>query len=298
MIRPLAPGLRLTPERSPAEPPAPPPTPRPTAPRPTAPRPQAPRPPVAKRAPEPPRPADGPRPLGAVMLSEAGAGLGRQPNLLARLDEADRALLMKLARRRVVYRGKMVFSQGDPHDGIWLIESGLVRVFYAATSGREITLAYWAPGNFVGGPQIYEGGGHIWSAVAARTSVLLALSARDLRHLMERSHGFALGVVDGLIFKGKCYSALAQMLGTRSAGARLRHLLANLAELYGVPEPGGIAVGAAFSHQDLANMVGATRQWVSISLARLKAEGTIETRRGAFVIRRLDRLRAERGDAP
>jgi CRP/FNR family transcriptional regulator, cyclic AMP receptor protein len=292
MIRPLAPALRLAPAWTQDADAASPTPARPAPLRPTA-RPESrPGPPLA--APERTAGAVA-RPPGAVMLAEAGAGPGRQPNLLARLGEDDRALLLKLARRRVVYRGKMVFAQGDPHDGIWLIESGLVRVFYVARNGREITLAYWAPGNFVGGPQIYEGGAHIWSAVAARTSVLLALSARDLRHMMERSHEFALGVVDGLIFKGKCYSALAQMLGTRSAGQRLRHLLVNLAELYGVPERDGIVIGAGFSHQDLANMVGATRQWVSISLARLKAEGVVHAARGKFVVRRLDRLRAESG---
>src|SRR5258708_16760541 len=100
-------------------------------------------------------------------------------------------------------------------------------------NGRVITLAYWHHGNFVGGPQIYGGGEHLWSAVAVKTSVVLALSGRDVRDLMETSHGFSMGIVDCLIFKAKCYAVLAQMLVTRSASHRLPHLLLTLCTLYG-----------------------------------------------------------------
>ena len=54
-------------------------------------------------------------------------------------------------------RGQTLFSQGGKHDGIWLIESGRIRAFYTPPLGREITLAYWHVGNFVGGPEVFEG---------------------------------------------------------------------------------------------------------------------------------------------
>ncbi len=49
-------------------------------------------------------------------------------------------------------KGEGVFFQGDPHTGVWIIESGRVRTFYAGPSGREITLAYWSIGHFLGDP--------------------------------------------------------------------------------------------------------------------------------------------------
>jgi hypothetical protein len=79
----------------------------------------------------------------------------RQPNLLAGLTTSDRQLVVSLARRRHVDPGGIVFGHGDPHDAIYLIESGLVRTFYSSPSGREITLAYWTDGNLVGAPQMF-----------------------------------------------------------------------------------------------------------------------------------------------
>ncbi len=65
------------------------------------------------------------------------------------------------------------------------------------------------------------------------------------------------------------------MLGTRSITERLAHLLLHLVDLYGVEDPDGIVIGAAFTHADLAHMVGATRQWVTISLKRLQEKGIV-----------------------
>ncbi len=128
---------------------------------------------------------------------------------------------MERGRRRVLYRGATLFTQETPNDGIWLIETGRIRVFYAAPTGREITLAYWYPGNFVGGPEVFGAGTHSWSGMAASNSTVLHLPGAALKQLVARIPSLAFGIIDGLTFKGRCYSALAQMLGTRSITDRL-----------------------------------------------------------------------------
>jgi CRP/FNR family cyclic AMP-dependent transcriptional regulator len=215
--------------------------------------------------------------------------------LLQGLTERELDLVMEKGRRRVLYRGATLFSQGTPHDGIYLIETGRMRVFYTAPSGREITLAYWHPGNFVGGPEVFGTGLHSWSGTAASNSTVLHLPGKALRHLVTQIPTLAIGVIEGLSFKGKCYSALAQMLGTRSITERLAHLLLHLADLYGVPEENGTVIAATFTHADLAHMVGATRQWITISLKRLSDQKIIQTRRSQIVIQRPDVLAQMRG---
>ena len=143
-------------------------------------------------------------------------------------------------------------------------------MFYIAPSGREITLAYWHAGNFVGGPEVFGAGTHQWSGVAASNSSVVQFSGKTLLSLVQQIPTLAVGLIEGLTFKGKCYSALAQMLGTRSVTERLAHLLLHLVDAYGVKDPDGVVIGAAFTHADLAHMVGATRQWVTISLKRLQ----------------------------
>jgi len=87
------------------------------------------------------------------------------------------------------------------------------------------------------------------------------------------------------------------MLGTRSITQRLAHLLLHLMNLYGVKDPEGIVIAAAFTHADLAHMVGATRQWVTISLKRMQEKQIVLTKRSQIVICRPDVLEEMRGQA-
>lgn len=230
------------------------------------------------------------RSSAAIILSENESSLAGAPRLLDRLSTKERDLLLSYGQRQVIERDRPLFTQGDSHDGIFLVESGLIRVFYTAPSGREITLAYWHPGNFVGGPEVF-GGTHVWSAVAARNSAVLLLPGPALRALIARMPALALGIIDGLVFKGKCYSALAQILGTRSVTERLGQLLLHLVETYGVPDQDGVLIGTVFRHEDLAHMVGATRQWITISLKRLQAAGILRAAKGRIIIRKPEELR-------
>ena len=213
-----------------------------------------------------------------------------QPDLLRQLDPAGRALVLERGRPRLYRRGQAIFRQGEQHDGIFLIESGLVRVFYTAPSGREITLAYWMAGNFCGGPEIFGVGTHVWSGTAVRDTRVLFLSGPVLRDLVERLPTLALGIIDSLVFKGSCYSHLAQLLGTRSVTDRLSGVLHQLSRVYGRASPDGVEVTMPFTHDDLASMVGATRQWVSITLKRFADQGLLTMDRRRLVILQPERL--------
>lgn len=232
----------------------------------------------------------------SLLLTESQQPAG-PPSLIERLTLREREQVLAQGRRRVLNRGQTLFSQGARHDGIYLIESGRIRVFYTSPQGREITLAYWHIGNFVGGPEVFDTGVHQWSGVAATNASVVHLPGKELRSLVAEIPNLAIGVIEGLSFKGKCYSALAQILGTRSITQRLAHLLLQLVELYGVDDADGKVIAVAFTHADIAHLVGATRQWVTISLRRMQEKNIVQTRRSQIVVCRPDILEEMRGHA-
>jgi CRP-like cAMP-binding protein len=226
-----------------------------------------------------------------ILLAENSNLVGRPQSLIDRLSPQDRERVRSIGTIRQFGRSEILLSQGAYQDGILLIESGLIRSFYTAPSGRQITLAYWLPGNFVGGPHIF-GGPCMWSAVAAKKSVVIALPGDRLQQLAREIPDLAMQLLDALSFKARCYSSLAQMLGTRTMFDRLVHVLIHLTETHGIPERNGeLSVAAAFSHAEIANLIGATRQWVTISLNRLQEQGVISQKRGILVIRKPAALR-------
>jgi CRP-like cAMP-binding protein len=203
------------------------------------------------------------------------------------LSQAERAQVIAAGAKIVLYRGAPLFSHGTPQDGIYLVETGRIKVFYVGPSGRTITLAYWHPGTFVGAPDVFASGLHTWSGIAAINSSVLHLSGDTLRALVLRMPALALGIIEGLSFKGRCYSALAQMLATRSASERLAHLLLQLADLYGVPGERGIWIDASFTHADLSHMIGVTRQWVTATLQHYRGRGIVDMKGRRLTIRDL-----------
>jgi CRP-like cAMP-binding protein len=227
---------------------------------------------------------------GALYLGEVIGELNDGADFLARLSAAELAQLRSAGRGVTFARGETIFHQGMPHDGIFLIAAGAVRSYYTAPSGREITLAYWTPGHFVGGPEVFRGGLHVWSGEAAEDCTLLYLNSSTIRQLVERLPQFALCLIEGLVAKSKCYSALVQMLGTRNATERLVQLLIILSETCGRRDAGRLVIERKITHNELAAIIGATRQWVTTTLDRFQRQGILSVARQAIVVERPDLL--------
>jgi len=225
-----------------------------------------------------------------IMLAERQALVRHIPGLLDGLSEDDRKRLLAIGQKRIFEPEQPLFRQGDLHKGLFLLESGRVRSYYTAPSGREVTLAYWFPGNFVGAPEMFGGGTHMWGSSAVQRTTTIFLPGAELRRLALASATIAVALLDALSFKARCYSAMAQMLGTRSATERLEHLLVFLATVYGLKEERGTVIAASFTHADLASLIGSTRQWVTVQLARLQKRGVLRYNRGLLVIRDLASL--------
>ncbi len=205
--------------------------------------------------------------------------------LMETLPQSLRQAIRKHATTLRLNPGAKVFEQGQPHSGIFVIEQGSVRTFYAGPNGKEITLAYWNEGHFVGGPELFGRGVHVWSAEAATACVLSWIPGHSLRALALQNSGLAMGLIDALIVKGRCYSSLAQILGTKPARGRLAELLLALAGRGANTGPGHeMEVPRHVTHEQLAAIIGSTRQWVTATLARFERDGLLSVRPDTIVI--------------
>lgn len=228
-----------------------------------------------------------------IILAETNELVQKHSSFLEVLNDADRNRVLSIGRRVAFEQNEVVWQQGDPHQGIYVIEEGRIRTFYLAPSGREVSLAYWFPGNFVGGPDLFGTGTHMWSSSAVQKTIALFLPGKPLRELARAHSAIALALLDALAFKAKCYSAMAQMVGTRSSTERLHRLLGFLASTYGLKGDDGIMIGVSLTHAELAGLIGSTRQWVTTQLARLQKRGVLRHNRGILVVTDIDALHAE-----
>jgi CRP-like cAMP-binding protein len=210
--------------------------------------------------------------------------LGPQPDLFSSLSPAQANIIRTCSEVWSLDKGDLLFLQGQPHSGVFIIESGIIRTFFVAPKGREITLAYWKPGNLVGTPQVLSDGVHRWSGEAVVATRVLVLKTSTLRSLIAEIPQLALAVIEALEYKGKCFSGMVQMLGTMSVSERILEALRTLADVYGEHAPEGIVLRAPFTHEAIANMVGASRQWVTAELHSLEEKGIVRVSNRSIIV--------------
>ena len=216
----------------------------------------------------------------------------RRLNLFENLSDSECSLLLARCTERNIAAGSTVFAQAGSHTATFLVKSGLVRTYYCSPTGKEITVAYWSAGDIVGGPHFFDDYGvHVWTGDAVENSVVLAIKGRDLRELSARIPAIAECVIDSLSFKLHWVSLLLQTRCTESVCHRLANMLVRLSEMYGVECEDGILIRYPFTQEDLANMVGATRQWVNMTFGQFQRDGFVRIKKRRLVILDVARLR-------
>lgn len=222
---------------------------------------------------------------------KGGATSGRELAVLDAIGHEARSELLKLSEERHVRKGSALFSQGDRDRATYFILKGLIKTFYLSPLGKAMTLAHWSEGDMVGGPDFFSRSTHIWSAAALKDSAVLVIDGADLDRLVSRHPDLAQYVIRTLTFKMHWLSSLLQLACTESVTDRLAHLLVKLGEMYGTQSEKGLTIPQDFSQEELANMVGASRQWVNLTLTRLHRANLIASAGRQITLRDVEALK-------
>jgi CRP/FNR family transcriptional regulator, cyclic AMP receptor protein len=200
----------------------------------------------------------------------------KQQDLFSSLAASEQRTLLAKCKELHFEESGHLFSQNEPYTASHIVMRGIVRTYYVSPTGKEITIAYWSEGAFVGGPNVFnQNGTHIWAAQAVTDVLTLAIRGDDLEQLSRRIPALAHYLIETLTFKLHWVSVLLQTFGTESIRSRLAHLILHLGERYGVPHADGQLIQHHFSHDELARMVGATRPWVTIAIRNFKKDGLL-----------------------
>lgn len=210
--------------------------------------------------------------------------------LLDTLDDETRARALEKGRICRFTNKEFLIHQGDKANGIHIILSGSVESLHESAVGKDLILATWQTGDFVGGPYVVGRHEHAWSARALGVVEALHLNQTRLREFVSESPSFALTLIECLGYKGERYSKLAQVLATHTAVERLALLLTELSQTVEPPLGGVIKIGL-IKQGKLAHMIGATRQAVGQALQKLQDSGALLVTPTSFIIYDRDALK-------
>ena len=210
--------------------------------------------------------------------------------------ELDAAALERLAARCVVRTlpaGTVLFTAGEPCRGLYIVESGRVRIYRISPEGREQVLHIEGPGQPVAELPLFDGGAYPASAVTIEESRLAFLPRADFEQLYRTNPDVAHAIIRGLGRRLRHLVQLTETLAFRDVAARLALLLARYAERAGEATPQGTVLELRRTQEELALEIGAARESVSRAFKQLQKKGLITPLdRDRILIADVARLRA------
>ena len=204
----------------------------------------------------------------------------RASGIWVRLGEEDRRDLAALGRPRRYPAGRVLFAQGERSDHVVLLTGGRVKVFCTTEDGREPVLGLRGEGDLVGDLAAIDeqDTGRTATVVAVEPVTAHEITGAEFRAFLTSHPAAAMELLRTVVGRLKTADRRRIEFGGFETTSRLAHLLAELADEDGdTAAPNGIEI--PFSQEELAAMVGASRESVARALARLRAEGLVETRR-------------------
>ena len=199
---------------------------------------------------------------------------------------AEKVEMKEIRRRQVLY------LPGDPGAAVYFVNGGRVKVSKVTRDGKELTLAYRAPGDIFGETCLIDGGPREEMAEAMENALVTEIKRGEFERLLQ-SHamlGYRLSKI--LAARRREIENKIENLVFKDVNSKLAELLMRLANEYGVDDSRGTLVALKITHQEMANLIGSTRETVSLTLSQFKRKGLIQTEGRKVILADREGLRA------
>jgi CRP-like cAMP-binding protein len=196
--------------------------------------------------------------------------------LFAALDEAELNSLAARCGIQAFSSGQILFSEGEPCTGLYIVVSGRVRIFKTSLSGREHVLTVEGPGASVAELPVFDGGTYPASASSLEATEMLFVSRSDLRAICLEKPEVSLKLLQVVGARLRRLVGIIEELSFTTVRHRLISWLLRQAGTEGRQTERGVVFSLNASHQELAAQIGTVRELVSRNLARLQAQSFIE----------------------
>lgn len=205
-------------------------------------------------------------------------------------DEAAQALSGTMTETRL-RRGEVLFSEGDSGDRLYIVTSGKVKLGRSSSDGRENLLAILGPGQMFGELSLFDPGPRSATVTAVTDCVMQSLSHDELGSWLDGRPEVARGLLTQLAGRLRRANDVVADLVFSDVPGRVAKALLDLSSRFGKAADDGIHVHHDLTQEELAQLVGASRETVNKALADFASRGWLRLEARSVVLLDVDRLR-------
>lgn len=204
-------------------------------------------------------------------------------------DDAARALRASMIEQKLS-RGDVLFSEGEPGDKLYVIESGKIKLGHTASDGRESLIAVLGAGEMIGELSLFDPGPRTATAAALTNCKVLAMGHEALLPWLVGRPDLAVSLLAALARRlRRTNEALADLVFSDVPG-RVAKALLELGSKFGESVPEGLLVTHDLTQEELAQLVGASRETVNKALADFSQRGWVRIEQRSVTLLDLERL--------
>lgn len=202
--------------------------------------------------------------------------LFRQVPLFADLTDGDIESLMSMITRRKYPKDSVIFFEKDVGDALFMIVSGRVRITILADDGREIVLSVLGEGDFFGEMSLLDNEPRSATAIAMEETEVAIIHQKEFFSVVERQPPILIKILSTLSARLRRANHQIGNLALLDVYGRVARVLLELGQDQGTRLKDGRISFRRPTHQEIANMIGATRETVSRMISDLHRQGYIE----------------------
>jgi CRP/FNR family transcriptional regulator len=205
-------------------------------------------------------------------------------SIFSGLPEEDLRKIQGLILTGDYRKGTVIFFEGEPGEAVYFIKSGKVKLYKCDEEGREYILNIFQDGDVIAEAVLFGGGPYPATAEAVEDSTVCVIKNRDLEDLIRKNPEIALRVIKIMSARLRESKEQIRNLAFRDTYDRTACMLHKICLDYGQKTPRGIEVELPFTRQELAALVGTSRETVTRVLSSMKKDGIIDIDRQKIVV--------------
>jgi len=201
--------------------------------------------------------------------------------LFAGFPDEQLRVIASVVSRRNVPRGTIVIVEGDPTDSLYIIIAGRLKVMMSDSEGKEVILAMLGPGEYFGEMGLIDESPRSATVMTVEPSELIVVTKREFKKILSENFDMAETVMRGLVRRLREADRKIGSLALLDVYGRVARLLMDMAEQVN----GQKVVTKRLPKQDIAKMIGASREMVSRVMKDLQLGGFIDVQGSRIVLR-------------
>jgi CRP-like cAMP-binding protein len=210
--------------------------------------------------------------------------------LFSALDEEAALALQKSMVPQSIKKGNTLFQEGDAGDRLYIVTEGKIKLSHASGDGRESVLMVLGPGDMFGELSLFDPGPRTATAVAVTDSQVLGLGNTDLNPWLAGRPEVAQKLLQALAHRLRRTNEAMSDLVFADVPGRVAKALLELGEKFGSKTDAGIYVNHDLTQEELAQLVGASRETVNKALADFVSRGWLKLEARSVELLDLERL--------